>query len=288
MRKLSLVALALLVLICGISLVACASGDSERDSSGSSSSLGSDLGSEEIAADDAKPYYYEEGRAERYASYAEANPELSYDEVVWRVDADVDKGFYEDTAVADDPNSQLVLINKHSSLPDDFVPQNIVSISGGAELRADAAEAIEEMMRDASQAGVPFFVRTGYRSIAWQRDLYNSYLERDTQVEVDTYSARPGFSEHNTGLTMDLSVEHVTDMHNFDNTPQSAWVAENAWKYGYIVRYTEENSPITGYIEEQWHIRFIGREHAKAMKESGVGSLEEYLVKYVWHLPPEK
>jgi D-alanyl-D-alanine carboxypeptidase len=102
---------------------------------------------------------------------------------------------------------------------------------------------------------------------------------------ADNFSARAGHSEHHLGTAIDLvGVAGTTE--GFAGTPEAEWVTENAWKYGFIVRYTDENQDVTGYTPEPWHITWIGTEAAAVMHELGIGSLEEYTVKYVTHTQP--
>ena len=102
--------------------------------------------------------------------------------------------------------------------------------------------------------------------------LYNSYVNRDGKAKADTYSARPGHSEHQTGLAMDIN--NASDA--FNNTPEAKWIAANCWKYGFILRYPQGKQNITGYKYESWHVRYLGNDLAKEVYNSGL-TLEEFL-----------
>jgi len=233
---------------------------------------------EEIAED--KPYYYEEALAERYEAFALARPELSTDEVIWMVDVNLDKDPYIDTVSTENPSSILALVNKYYYLPEDYAPEDIVPV-GNTYMRQEAAEHMTEMAAAAAAEGLNVFAQSGYRSYATQQSLYDQYSGRDGWEAADTYSARAGYSEHQTGLVADLN--GIAD--EFADMPEGQWVDANAYKYGFIVRYTPENTEITKYKYEPWHIRYIGVEAATKMHDLGIASFEEYWVKFVAHTP---
>jgi D-alanyl-D-alanine carboxypeptidase len=231
-------------------------------------------------------YFYEEARHARYLSYESAHPGLSPDEVVWRVNVDVDKPFYEDAVEIADADSEQALVNKHFKLPDDFEPAELVDVDGDYRVTPATKDAYERMRADAADAGFSIRATSAYRSIEYQKGLYARYLDEDPG-NADNYSARPGFSEHHTGRTIDLVGPSGT-LRGFAGTDEAAWVRENAWKYGFIVRYTVENEDVTGYESEPWHVTYIGKEAAALMRGNDVGSLEEYVAKYVRREPPRR
>jgi D-alanyl-D-alanine carboxypeptidase len=245
--------------------------------------------SEEVAPMDpyarfSELYFYDETRLDRYLLYEADHPELSPDDVVWRVDMDIDKPFYEDPTEITDTDSEQTLVNKHFKFPDDFVPAELVSLSGDYRVTPATKEAYEHLRADAVAAGISVRAASAYRSIEYQVNLYARYMNDDPN-NADNYSARPGFSEHHTGRTIDLVGPSGT-LRGFVGTKEAEWVRENAWKYGFIVRYTPENEDVTGYESEPWHITYISTEAAVIMRDSDIGSLEEYVAKYVLHTPP--
>ena len=156
----------------------------------------------------------------------------------------------------------LMIVNKSYPLPKEYNP-------GG--MTADTKAAFDEMVRDASAAGLSMKSVSDFRSYETQDQLYKNYCNRDGQVLADTYSARPGHSEHQTGMAIDINCAGSA----FDNTPEAKWLAENCWKYGFILRYPQGKESITGYQYESWHIRYVGKDWAKKITESGL-TLEEY------------
>jgi D-alanyl-D-alanine carboxypeptidase len=229
-------------------------------------------------------YYYEEELLDRYLRYEAAHPELAPEEVVWRVDVDTDKPFYEDVVEITDVHSEQTLVNKHFKFPDDFEPWELVRIDGEYRVTPATKAAYESMRADATAAGMSVRAASAYRSIEYQVNLYARYMNEDPN-NADNYSARPAFSEHHTGRTVDLVGPSGT-LRGFTGTQEAEWVRENAWNYGFIVRYTPENEDVTGYESEPWHVTYIGKDAAALMREEGIGSLEEYVAKYVRHTPP--
>jgi D-alanyl-D-alanine carboxypeptidase len=227
------------------------------------------------------PYYYDGAREGRYAAFAAAHPGTPMDDVYWMVDCDLDIPPYEETHELPDPDDILLLVNKHFYLPEGFAPTDLVEV-GRTMMRKEAGAAMQEMIDAAAAEGLNLWSQSGYRSYGVQVSLYRDYSARDGEAAADTYSARPGYSEHQTGLTTDLNT--ITDA--FGDTAEGQWVAANCWEYGYIVRYTKENTDVTLYKPEPWHMRYIGRAAAETMHEEGILSLEEYWVKYVLYHPP--
>lgn len=158
----------------------------------------------------------------------------------------------------------ILVANKSYDLPSSYAPGGLLS---------EFNIAFTKMKEDASKEGVNLKIVSGYRSYSRQKTLYNNYVSRDGKKEADTYSARPGHSEHQTGLAADLNLVDTS----FENTKEGKWLANNCYKYGFILRYPKGKESITGYIYEPWHFRFIGDE-AKNLYNNGTWiSLEEYL-----------
>ena len=235
---------------------------------------------EDVDPFDGKPYYYDDTREDRYMAFSVAHPEIAMDDIYWMVNCDLDNPPYTDTHEIPDPNSILLLINKHFYLPDGYAPTDLISV-GNTMMREEAGQAMQAMISAAKEAGHNIWSQSGYRSYDLQVRLYSQYSANGGEEAADVHSARPGYSEHQTGLTTDLNT--ITDA--FGDTPEGKWVAENCWQYGYIVRYTKENTDITLYKSEPWHMRYIGHEAAMIMHDEQIESFEEYWVKYVKYTP---
>lgn len=187
----------------------------------------------------------------------------------------------------EDPSALDVVANKNRKLPSDYVPDNLVvpnvpfSFSGEDEkryVREDTARALEELFAGASEEGIELVAVSGYRSYKRQTVLYNHYVNTNGKEYADKFSAQPGKSEHQTGLSMDVSAAVVAFnlVQDFGKTTEGEWLKNNVYKYGFIIRYPEGKSHITGYSYEPWHIRYVGKEMAKEIYEQDT-TLEEYL-----------
>ena len=225
-------------------------------------------------------WYYEPERADRYAAFSAARPDLTEEEVVWMVGCDLDLTPYEDVSSVPDPKDILLLVNKYYFLPEDYVPDDLISV-GNTQMRKEAGEALLEMIDAAASENNKLWSQSGYRNYSLQARLYNDYVERSGQEAAEKSSARPGHSEHQTGLTTDLNT--ITEA--FGETAEGKWVADNCHEYGFIIRYTMDNLDVTHFKYEPWHIRYVGKEAAMTIHEKGIASFEEYWVKYVKHKP---
>jgi D-alanyl-D-alanine carboxypeptidase len=172
-------------------------------------------------------------------------------------------------------SSITVIVNKKHKLPSTYVP-SLTNVSGG-QLRTEAAAALNNLLAAAKSSGLNNMKYvSGYRSYNTQQTLYNNYVARDGQAAADTYSARPGHSEHQTGLAVDVGNGGGCDLEIcFADTAEGKWVANNAYKYGFVVRYPKGKESITGYQYEPWHLRYLGVAEATAVFNSGK-TLEEY------------
>lgn len=163
----------------------------------------------------------------------------------------------------------ILLANKQYPLPSTFAPGE----------SSEAREAFQKMAAEAALEGFQLTAFSTYRSYDYQIDLYNRYAARDGQAEADRYSARPGYSEHQTGLAFDIGeVNNQQDWasERFGKTEAGKWIASNAHHFGFIMRYPEGRESVTGYMYESWHFRYVGEEIAQEIFEKDI-TLEEYL-----------
>lgn len=181
------------------------------------------------------------------------------------------------------PNSITVLVNKQRPLnpitwqPNDLVWPNVPN-SSGHPLRAEAAGALQEMYAAAAAAGAPFSMISGYRPYAMQESLFNSYAARDGVAAAERYSARPGHSEHQTGLAVDLDDGRGCALQScFGDGGAGVWLRNNAHHYGFILRYHNGQEGVVGFLYEPWHFRYVGRDIAGAMMASGTINYESFL-----------
>lgn len=164
----------------------------------------------------------------------------------------------------------IMIANKSYPLPQDYNP-------GG--LTAETYTAFQELVDGASKDGINIYLSSGFRSYDLQSQIYNNYVNAYGQSTADTFSARPGYSEHQTGMAIDVNI--IDD--SFTGTPEAIWLEAHCNEYGFILRYPFGKQDITGYKYEPWHIRYIGKENAKAFREEADKrndvnlTLEEYL-----------
>ncbi|WP_309134093.1 M15 family metallopeptidase [Cellulomonas sp.] len=176
-----------------------------------------------------------------------------------------------------DPSSPWVVVNKQHPLPAEHVPPDLVDVEG-VQLRQVAAADVAAMLAAARAEGVALELRSGYRSYSDQAAARAAIEARRGFAHAERYSARPGHSEHQTGLAVDVdsgSTPSCNLQTCFATTPEGVWVAQRAAEFGLLVRYTEENTAVTGYAPEGWHLRWVGRELTGWMTANGVTSLED-------------
>jgi len=220
---------------------------------------------------------YIEKYYERYIAYKKIHSDYSDDIVITYVNIGLDREFYtemEDTNMSD---GYLIICNKYHKLKDNYVP-DLVSLSGygGGQMERVAAANFKELVNNAKADGISIYNVSGYRSYNTQKSLYNSYVNRDGKNKADTYSARAGTSEHQTGLATDVNSVSTS----FENTAAFKWLSKNAYKYGFILRYPKGKEFITGYMYEPWHYRYVGKDVAKVIYEKNI-TYEEYYATYI-------
>lgn len=185
--------------------------------------------------------------------------------------------------VIEDGDDLLAPVNKKTTLKSAYVPGDLKPIPSHMNpsydmlLRAEALQALEELYRAAAEEEVILHVRSAYRSYATQEYLFNDYALRYGPEEANKFSARPGQSEHQLGTTVDFGGTEHDFTAAFAQTKQGLWLADNAYRFGFVLSYPEGKMAITGYIYEPWHYRYIGREMALEWKNSGL-TLTEFLI----------
>ncbi|WP_051271067.1 M15 family metallopeptidase [Shimazuella kribbensis] len=184
------------------------------------------------------------------------------------------------------PDDISVLVNKHNSLPETFNPKDLASLnipflaSASTEkrqLRKEAATQLEKMVNAAKKDNIYLKGVSGYRSHETQKALFNRYVKRDGYAKARTYSALPGTSEHETGLSIDITGKDGTCAADdcFAQKPEAEWLAKHVQDFGFIIRYPKGKEKVTGYKYEPWHIRYVGVKIAKELTIKGI-TLEEY------------
>jgi len=218
---------------------------------------------------------------DRYVKFSDETGEDN-DYVVLYVNLNLDKEDYTDS-VCVNKFSYDMLINKHRFLSKDFVPDNLEKInseySNGNDLKANkvAVNAFIAMAQDASHNGLSLVINSAYRSYSEQERIVDTYKNLYGDDYVNKYVARPGYSEHQTGLSFDIGSKNSNI---FSNSKEYQWVLNNSYKYGFIHRFPKNAEDITGISNEPWHFRYVGKKIAKIIYENKM-TLEEYYVKYL-------
>lgn len=190
-------------------------------------------------------------------------------------------------SVVTNPTSMQVVVNKQRYLPDGYEPSDLVvpdvpfSFGGVIEkshMRKEAADALEKLFEGAKEQGIELYAVSGYRSYKRQKSIFANNVAKHGEAEAAKVSAPPGTSEHQTGLAMDVSALSANNEleQSFGDTKEGQWLADHAQEYGFIVHYLKGKEEQTGYSYEPWHIRYVGKELAQAVHDSGL-SLDEYL-----------
>ncbi|WNB90285.1 M15 family metallopeptidase [Bacillus sp. NEB1478] len=192
-------------------------------------------------------------------------------------------------SIVQNPDDLLVVANKERNLPGDYEPKDLVIPNvpfpfkedlPKKKMRKEAASALEELFKGAEDQGLELLAQSGYRSYETQVSIFTYNANQRGKEKANQVSAQPGQSEHQTGLSMDVTSPKVNYglEEKFGETPEGKWLAENANQYGFIIRYLKGKEKVTGYSYEPWHLRYVGKEHAKEIYKRGI-TLEEYLDK---------
>lgn len=229
-------------------------------------------------------YFVDYAKLENYDRYVKYETDTAEDEelVVMYVNLNMDKEEYKDSTLVPKFSTDM-LVNKHFYLDKKFEPDNLVNIStkyaSDDDLKCSkvALDAFIEMSKAAEQEGYGIIINSAYRSYQDQVDISNLYLRDYGQSYVDRFVAKPGYSEHQTGLAFDVGSK-TTNI--FLNSKEYQWMLDNAYKFGFIHRFSKQHEDITGFRSEPWHYRYVGKKIAKYIQENDM-SFEEYYVRFL-------
>lgn len=229
--------------------------------------------------------YFLEKNFNSYIEYYNYHQSLGYDTIVAIVNVHANNGWYNVTYKTDTQKDQLILVNKFYQLDQSFKRSDLEDISLSVSYEGQSASSIiikqflkmrEDIKNDLS---VHLMVNSSYRSYKDQEEIYNSFKLKG-QSYADSYAARPGFSEHQTGLALDItSLEHKNQK-SFTESDEYTWLKENCHKYGFILRYPEDKENITGYNTESWHFRYVGEKVATQIYNEQI-TFDEYYAFYI-------
>ena len=224
---------------------------------------------------------------DNYVSYIKKeykNKSVDYKKVVSTINTKTNYKTYTHTSETDMDNGYGILVNKYYSLPDKYAPDDIVSMSSSYaypnnSIRSEVYDAFKEMSKAAKENGITLIVNSSYRDYDSQKKIYEEYEDKRGQNYADSVAARPNFSEHQTGLALDIFTPGA-GMKTFENTDAFKWLSKNCYKYGFILRYPKDKEALTGYAYESWHYRYVGKDLAKKVFDSGL-TFDEYYAYYL-------
>lgn len=222
----------------------------------------------------------------KYMDYLSTHKKLKLSDVVKNVNIHLDEEFYSTNYETDTSKDTAMLVNKYYLLSKDYAPSDLVTISSmyawgeNQQTRKVCYDAFLKMHEAALGKGYYLMVSSSYRSYADQETVYTNYEKKRGRKYADSIAARPGSSEHQTGLTLDIFSKTNSNKETFKDSEEAKWLAENSYKYGFILRYPENLVNTTGYNYESWHFRYVGETIATYIHENNI-SFEEYYAYYI-------
>ena len=231
-----------------------------------------------------KQKYFIFNNLDRYIDYYKNNKSIKTSTIISMVNVNRDYEYYEQTKKTDVSKNTLMLVNKYNYLDETYVPEDIKDISNyyaydDNSIREEALNAYKEMWNAAKKEDLTLIVSSSYRTYETQNKLWTSRANALGKASADEYTARAGFSEHQTGLALDI-LTHNTILNEFENTDEFKWLNEHAHEYGFILRYPKDKEDITGYSYESWHYRYVGKEVATKIKKLNI-TFDEYYAYFI-------
>ena len=232
-----------------------------------------------------KEKYFIFNKLDDYLKYYKDNKDKSLTDVVAIINTNTNNDFYTNTKETDVSKNELMLLNKYNYLtasynPDDLeVFTNIYAYGENQSLRKDAYDAFIEMWNSANKDGYKLIVNSSYRSYDEQKKIYDDYSSWYGEEDADKKAARAGYSEHQTGLAVDIQ-SYCSQNKDFEECEEFTWLTNNAYKYGFILRYPKDKEYLTGYKYESWHYRYVGKKVSKYIHDNNI-TFDEYYAYFV-------
>lgn len=231
-----------------------------------------------------KQEYFILKNLDAYLDYYDKNKSDKIEHIISIVNVNANYDHYENAKETDISDEKLMLVNKYNHLPENYNPSDIVDVKnwycyGENKIKEEVYQKFIEMFNAAESDGKKIIISSGFRTYDEQKETYNNYVDRYGVKKADSLAARPGFSEHETGLTLDITTGTATK-DTFEDTEAFKWLNENSYKYGFILRYPKDKEDITGYDYEPWHYRYVGVEVATKIHELDI-TFDEYYAYYL-------
>ena len=222
-----------------------------------------------------------------YLEYTKNNSDKPLRSVIEIINTNRDQEYYTNSLESDIEKDELILVNKYYYLKD-YEPDNLVTISstyswgnyGSQKVTEETYDAFLEMWEGAKEDNFYLMVSSSYRNYEKQETIYNDYKNKQGIEYADSIAARPGYSEHQTGLTLDIFEKTAYRQNTFHESDAYLWLKDNSYKYGFILRYPEDKEDITGYSFESWHYRYVGKDVAKYIYENNI-TFDEYYAYFI-------
>ena len=235
-----------------------------------------------------KEKYYLKRNFYKYISYMEENKSLDLTTIVRNINIHLDEDYYRANYETDISKNTLMIANKYYALNKDYIPDDLVNASldyswgelGSNKVRQIAYDAYLNMWNEAKEKGYYFMINSSYRSYDDQEIVYNRYKSSRGEKYADSIAARPGYSEHQTGLALDIFSKAHPSISSFKESEEANWLKENAHRFGFILRYPDGLENITGYSYEAWHYRYVGIDAATYIYENNI-TYEEYYAYFI-------
>lgn len=232
--------------------------------------------------------YYREELTDRYIAYDDGKKNVQ--DVVTYVNIGLDQPYFTNVDIIKDTDNVLMLINKYHRLPDDYEPKNLVKTPNACVigedyscqsepqyLRREVAYAFSDLVQAGKAEQINIKAIASYRSYAYQKNLYDYYAQSQGKDYADKYYARPGQSEHNSALAVDVTINNE-NFNEIESSQHYDWLLTHIADYGFILRYPEDKVDVTGYQYESWHLRYVGKDVAKDIVKQGL-TLDEYIAR---------
>ena len=233
-----------------------------------------------------KEKYFIYDNLDNYLSYRNSHKDYDYSKIVAIINTEANIEWIDNEKETDTSKGNLMLVNRLYGLNKEYVPENIVKIPelyaySGMKISNDILENVISLIEDAKEEGFTFVVSSGYRTYKEQKSLYNSYANSYGKSAADEYVARPGHSEYETGLSLDIEpYKYTSKVKNVKDSEEYKWLRENAYNYGFIFRFDADKEYLTGFSEDIWRLRYVGNDAASMIYNENI-CFEEYYAYFV-------
>ncbi len=231
----------------------------------------------------AQEKYFIAKEFDNYYAYYLKHKKMEIKDIVSIINCKVDQEYYSLALPTDMSKEEAIIVNKYYTLKEDYIPDDLVNVSmdyawgnyGDIRVRKIAYDNFLDMWQAASQAGYYLMINSAFRTYQEQEIVFNNYKDSYGEDYALSIAAKPGYSEHQTGLALDIFSKTNSNRKTFKDSEVAKWLADNAYKFGFILRYPSDKVDLTGYDYEAWHFRYVGPEIAKYIYENDI-TFEEY------------